>query len=649
MRGFHYLIGLLFTLTYTCQLSFGQIAFWNDFFGGSGFDVGMELIVRPDGSLVAAGEVYSTDGVAQANHSADGDWHVFKYSTQGVTFWQLTLGGSGSEQLADMQETRDGGYILIGTTNSSDGDVSVNHGQMDIWVVKLDDLGNLLWEKTFGGRGNDRGFAVMETSEGDFLIGGTSGSLDGTMESPHHGGLDSWIARLNPEGELIWERHYGGSFNEKVNALVEVPGQGYLSVHATDSEDGDVEMSRGKNDAWLVFINAFGDIQWQVALGGNDNDEIHEMLLDPQGNLLMVGTTFSTNGDIPHQYGKGDIWVLKLDTLGRLLWSKTFGGSKADGGNSIVPTHDGGMLVGGVVRSRDGDIDQNNGYYDAWAMKLDALGNKVWGRTFGFEGKDFFNSVYEIDKGGFLALGFSEQTPDGTQLPGHRGGTDIWICNFSDPKRRGVRPYITPPALLGKVMDKATQQPLQAQITLTDNLSLDSLGSVRTNRRNGEYMILLPTRGLNSINVLAPNYMFYGEDIRMDTVISRMSLEKDIELEPIKVGSKLILDKIYFNSGEWDLLYSSYAELERLLAFLNLNPRVSIEISGHTDNTGNKAQKEELSLLRANAVKEYLMNKGIEEYRLKVKGYGMYRPIAPNTTEAGRRKNRRVEFEVIDM
>ncbi len=629
--------------------SLSQIAFWHSYFGGTGFDIGKSLILRPDGSLVVAGDTYSSDGFVKDNHSNYSDIIAFKYSTQGLIFWKHVLGGTGSEELGELIETRDGGYIFIATTDSRDGDIPKAYGQMDIWVVKLDDFGNIEWSKTFGGTGNDRGYTVLECSDGGFLIGGASGSINGSMQSKHHGGIDSWVAKLSRTGSLIWEKHFGGTFNEKVNRIHEISAGRYLVMNTTNSRDGDIKRNLGKNDLWVFEIGESAEILWQNSFGGNDNDDMHQSRIDSQGDILIAGTSFSSNHDIAYQRGKGDIWVLKITAKGKLIWSQTFGGSKADGANDISFTYDGGYMLSGLVRSRDGDVQINGGYYDGWAAKLDANGVKIWSRTFGFEGKDIISRVVEVEKGGFLALGFSEQIAEGTLLPGHKGGSDIWICNFSDPRRKGVRPYITPPALSGIVSDKESRKALRASITLTDNLSLDSLGSTYSHPRDGRFMMLLPTHGLSSINVLAKGYMFYGEDIRMDTVVSKTMIEKKIELEPIRIGSKLILKNIYFNSGKWDLLASSYAELERLIAFLELNPRLTIEVSGHTDNTGNKSQKQELSLLRANAIKDYLLERGIAKYRLKVKGFGMYRPIASNATEDGRRKNRRVEFEIVNM
>lgn len=625
-----------------------QIAFWNKYGGGSGFDLGKKTLLTPDGSIVLAGEVFSVDGLGENNHSEHSDVVISRFTTQGNIFWTRTLGGSGFEHLNDMILTADGGYALIGTTTSSDGDIPVGGGQEDVWVARLDRKGNLVWSKSFGGSGNDKGFAIIETQSGDFIIGGASGSNQGSMRSPHHGALDSWIARLDKTGHIIWERHFGGSKNEKVCRIHEqAPGQ-FLVINTSESSDQDVQTNLGRKDAWIFSLDEYGKMGWQISYGGEDNDDIHASKIDADGNLILVGTTFSRSGFVYRQQGRGDFWLLKLAPDGNMIWSRTFGGSKPDGANDVVVTYDGGYVVSGITQSRDGDVKLNQGYYDAWVLKVNGNGELQWARTFGFEAKDSFSGILEVPNGGFLAVGYSEQAAEGTLLPGHMGSADFWLCNFSDPRRAGVRPYVTPALLIGRVTAENTGNPLEAEITLTDNITLDSINGAVSDPGDGEFAFMLPTHGLVSVNVLTKGYLFYGTDILTDTLLSETSVKQEIILQPIRIGSSLVLKNIYFKTGKWDLLRTSFAELERLISFLNLNPRVQIQISGHTDNTGNREQKMELSLRRARAVKKYLLDHGIPDWRMKVKGFGLHRPIATNKTAAGRQKNRRVEFEIIN-
>ncbi|MEM6264237.1 MAG: OmpA family protein [Bacteroidota bacterium] len=628
-----------------------QKTFWINLFGGEGFDMGQKVIPQSDGTLVIAGTLYSADGFGSGNHSQNADVVVFSYATQGVVFWKKTLGGKGSDELADFIQTKDGGFALVGTSDSQDGDVNGRNPYTNIWVAKLSAMGELEWSKTFGGPGSERGKTICETADGGLLVGGTSGSKGGNMRSEHHGGLDSWVAKLDSDGKIIWERHFGGSQNEEVAAMLPINDKEYLVVSSSTSFDGQVTQSLGKKDIWVKALDEYGKIIWQTNFGGEHNDDIHGICRDAAGNFVLVGTSFSTTGFVYGHKGQGDLWVIKINPQGGMIWSRTYGGRKGDGGNSIVAASDGGYVVCGMTKSgkpteSDGDIPLNAGYYDGFVVKIGPNGSTQWARTFGLEGKDSFLGIAEAPKGGYLAIGFLEQKKDAAPIPGHNGSYDLWLVNFSDPLKRNVRAHLTPPALSGTVISGDTGSPLAAQITLTDNVTLDSIIGTRSLPDDGFFRMLLPAYGLVSINVLAKGFLFYGEDLLMDSVINLTKLYRRVKLEPIRVGSSLILDNIYFNPGKWELLPASRAELERLVSFLKLNPKVRILISGHTDNTGNKSQKVKLSEYRALAVKKYLEQQGIPAFRMQTKGYGMYRPIASNRTSAGRKRNRRVEFEV---
>jgi len=632
---------------------FSQIAFWQTYSGGSAFDKGKELLLLEDGTLVLAGETQSVNELGTGNHSPDYDLFVYKYSTQGKRFWKSILGGKGAEFIGEMVETDDGGFLIVGTSNSQDGDVPENAGGTDIWVVKLDGEGNISWSKTFGGRGDDMGTAALQLRDGNFLIGGESGSIDHSDVPTlirHHGALDSWIAKLSPSGELIWERLMGGTQNEQVSRLHERPDGSLVVIHGSDSQDGDVKTHLGGKDVWITQLNAEGEDDWQIHLGGGKNEDIHASQMDEAGNLILGGTTFSDDGDVSVQRGLGDCWLVKLSPQGQVIWSNTYGGRRPEGINDLVIDEDGGIVFVGLTKSRsgEGDIRVNKGSYDGWMVKTKANGELAWSRTAGYEGSDRFESLIMEPGGGLLTLGYSIQAPNAPEIPDHKGLADVWLANYGNIDRSGVKPFRTPPILFGKVVDQETMEPLAATITLTDNETLDSLTSVQTDLDSGAFVLLLPPYGLVSINILAKGYMFYGRDIRMDTIAtSKTTTDQLFALEKIEVGSSLILKNISFETGKWDILKPSYAELERVVAFLELNPKVWIEISGHTDNTGNAGDKKELSLLRATAVKDYLKSRGIPHYRMREAGYGMNKPIATNRTRNGRRRNRRVEFTVI--
>jgi outer membrane protein OmpA-like peptidoglycan-associated protein len=641
-----------------------QTTFWNQFYGGSGYDMGRKVLLKDDGTIILAGEVYSNDGLGKGNHGEIGssDVTIFRFATQGVMFWETLLGGTGDESISDLVETLDGGYLMIGTTDSRENTLGSAYGGSDVWVVRLDAKGAVVWSKRFGGRGNDQGLTAVALPDGYFYIAGESGSKDGSMRGRHHGGLDGWLAKLDADGNLIWQQFYGGSGDEQIIGAYILSNYECIVVGSTSSSDYDVSKNLGKKDAWIFKIGEFGQLLEEQTFGGSDIDEVHKSARDARGNIYLAGTTFSNNGHIPFQHGKGDFWVMKIDAAKNVLWSKTFGGSRPDGANDLFLTQDGGVVVCGTARSSDGDILLTRGYYDGFVVKMDEFGNKQWSRNYGYYGKDDITSILEVPKGGYLAVGYMDEPTLERPIPGdtidphsyldfpkHKGGYDFWLINFSDPAKNITRPYITPPLLSGSTLDDFNGNPIEAMITLVDNNTLDSITSTNSDAQYGNFDMLMPAYGLVSIKVLAKGYLFYGEDLSMDTVISKARIKRDIRLEPIQIGSSLILERIYFNSGRWNILPPSRAELARLVDFLNLNPTVRIEISGHTDNTGNRAQKVQLSEYRASAVRDYLIEQGIDANRLRAIGEGLKRPIASNNTSEGRRKNRRVEFKVIGM
>ncbi|MCB0855518.1 MAG: hypothetical protein KDD63_25010, partial [Bacteroidetes bacterium] len=414
--------------------------------------------------------LFSIDKLGEDNHSRNSDFIIWNFATQGVTFWKHTYGGSGWDDIAEIIETSDGGFFCVGASDSNDGDITESNGGLDVWILKLNQRGELEWTRNLGGTGNDRAYTAIETRDGDFLIGGESGSVNGDMYSIHHGSLDSWIARLDKDGNFIWEKHFGGAGNEKVNRIHELSSGELMVFNASDSPggSGDVKTNLGKKDCWIFRMDTKGNIKWQTSIGGAENDDIHSTIIDHEGNFVVAGTTFSGDGYVPRHRGLGDFWVFKMSQEGILHWSKTFGGRREEGANHVIQTSDSNYVVCGITKSRpgeeDSEIEYNYGYYDGWILKLDQNGNRKWSRTLGYAGADGMEQVVELKKGGFLTMGFSQLPRKSGPVPGHNGSSDIWLANFSDPAKSSTRAYVTPPLMLGTVKDKDTGKFLEAQI-----------------------------------------------------------------------------------------------------------------------------------------------------------------------------------------
>ncbi len=222
------------------------------------------------------------------------------------------------------------------------------------------------------------------------------------------------------------------------------------------------------------------------------------------------------------------------------------------------------------------------------------------------------------------------------------GGYDIYTFEMPPALRPHVVTYVK-----GKVFDSRTHQPLEAAIEITD-LERDKAVYQDYSDISQGYFLATLTSGKNyGLNISKEGYLFYSQNFSLVGHEPKTPYNITVTLEPIEVGNKVVLNNIFFDTNKTDLKPESVAELQKLIEFLNLNPTLRIEISGHTDNVGNDQVNQTLSENRAKSVYQYLITSKVTPARLVYKGYGKTQPIAPNTTDEGRQKNRRTEFKII--
>ena len=314
----------------------------------------------------------------------------------------------------------------------------------------------------------------------------------------------------------------------------------------------------------------------------------------------------------------------------------------------MAETPDGGLIMVGTTNSKDKMVPATKGLYDGWIVRTDSMGNKIWSGTFGGENFEYLYAVEALKDGNYLALGFAESTK-GDLLPlGKQMGNDFWFLRFSDPEDTKDNVQKSTPYMTGQIFNGEDGTAVQASVSITNNDNLAKVAEVKANV-GGRYELDLPKAGKYSVMFTCPGFMFYGEDLDYSLLANSPEIRLDVKLDPIKIGSKVVLKLIYFETGKWDLRPESEPELRRLERFLKNNPNVKVEISGHTDNTGNTSTKHELSENRAKKVRDWLLKSGVAGRQMSVMGYGMDRPIGDNATEDGRAKNRRVEVEVVEM
>jgi hypothetical protein len=357
--------------------------------------------------------------------------------------WSKCYGGTKSDLPGGMIQTRDGGYIIAGQTTSSDKDVTFNHGDYDLWVVKLSAGGAIEWQKTYGGSREDDAGAILQTIDGGYIIEASTYSDDGDLAGiGHHGSLDSadiWVLRIDTIGNILWQKTFGGSGNDLAAGILDGGEGEYVIMGETNSTDGDVKGFHGGKgfDIWLLKITQTGTIVWQKTFGGTKYDYGNSLIPTRDGGFAIVGNTNSTDGDVKeklHDTVFGDLWVLKLNGGGDILWQKTYGGSGYDVGYSIIETLDHGYAIAGQTSSNDGDVSGlhfvGKLYYDdAWILKLDSTGIVQWSKCYGGTQGDAAYSIYQTSDSSYV-IGASTASSDG-DVTGYQGGTDCWIFKTS--------------------------------------------------------------------------------------------------------------------------------------------------------------------------------------------------------------------------
>ncbi|RDC65296.1 hypothetical protein [Adhaeribacter pallidiroseus] len=337
--------------------------------------------------------------------------------------WDKTIGGADDEELATIQPTRDGGYILGGFSESGKtGDkTSTSKGDYDYWVVKLNADGSKAWDKSYGGKGRDFLMTVLQTQDGGYILGGTSESGksgDKTGDPKASANTDGkyppdfWIVKISANGTQEWDKTLGTTGYDYFFAnLVQTPDGGYLLGANTElGISGDkTQASKGSTDIWLIKLNAMGHKLWDKTIGGSGPDHIADLQVTPDGGYLIGGSSNSGISGDKSQASKGfsDFWLVKLKADGSKLWDKTIGGNLDDGIGVVQQTNDGGYLLAGSSSSGiSGNKSEANlgkpDTYDIWVVKLKANGTKEWDNTIGGNGREYVSSLQLTQDSGYI-------------------------------------------------------------------------------------------------------------------------------------------------------------------------------------------------------------------------------------------------------
>jgi hypothetical protein len=447
------------------QLTHAQDILWEKSYGGKHAEYLFDAIPTPDYGFILAGSSLSKKtGNKTEDNRGDLDYWVWKMDEKGDLDWQKSLGGSGQDLLKTVVLTNDGGFLLAGFSHSNEGlDKRENsRDQSDFWIVKLNAKGGEEWQKTIGGNGQDDLTAVVRTRDGGFVIGGSSASepsKTGDKTVPHYGGLDYWVLKLDKDGKIVWQQSFGGKYNDELRSIALTQDGGLLLGGSSNSPESGNKTQKhlGESDYWIIKLDKDGNEQWQKTIGSTGDDQLYVVHTTQDGHYLLGGNSNSETGDDKRSSNENgtDSWVIKLDKDNKdILWQETYNIGKVDILTSLVENDDRTILLGGYAQgevvkgkgtsgkakvlnpiNKEENQKMKKGTADYVAIKLNDKGEELWRKDVGSDGEDVLKKVIETRDGGYLMAGTSSGKISNDRNTS-KGRQDFWVVKLKDKDKK---------------------------------------------------------------------------------------------------------------------------------------------------------------------------------------------------------------------
>ena len=344
---------------------------WVKNYGGSRDDRGQSVVEVSGIGYALLGYSMSNDGDASSNEGFHDNW-VILIDSKGDIIWEKSYGFSGHDHAYNIIKTKDGNLFFNGfldvTASRGLGSTkkvgkSIKHGVGEFWCHKIDLGGNILWRKYFGGTNNDRSYDSVETSDGDFLIVGSSESNDIDISSPK-GSYDIWVIKLSSNGDLLWERSYGGSKYETANSIIQSADKKIHILGSTLSNDKNISFQMGSSDLWLLTIDSDGNLLGEQTFGGSNFDKGKKIEIDSKDNLWLTGYSRSIDFDFSSNKGKNDAVLIQLSKNRILKEVFEIGAEGEDIANSLIHFNENEIIVAGYSDSKEDYFEENKGGKD---------------------------------------------------------------------------------------------------------------------------------------------------------------------------------------------------------------------------------------------------------------------------------------------
>ena len=429
----------IFTFFFGCvksELSIDNKSYKLDYiktFGGSNDDEANDIINTSDGGFMVIGSSKSSDGLIQKKIGSESDILLIKFDSNKSIEWVKNYGGSKDDRGQSVVEVSGIGYALLGYSMSNDGDASNNEGFHDNWVILIDSIGNIIWEKSYGFSGHDHAYNIIQTKDGNLFFNGFLdvtasrglGSTEKVGKSIKHGVGEFWCHKIDLEGNILWRKYFGGTNNDRSYDSIETAEGDFIIVGSSESSDNDISSPKGSYDIWVIKVSSKGDFLWERSYGGSKYETANSIIQSSDNKIHILGSTLSNDKDISFGMGSSDFWLITLDSNGNLLSEQTFGGSNFDRGKKIEIDNKDNIWLTGYSRSIDFDFSLNKGKNDAVLIQLSK--NRILKEIFeiGAEGEDIANSLINFNENEIIVAGYSDSKED--HFAENKGGKDIFL------------------------------------------------------------------------------------------------------------------------------------------------------------------------------------------------------------------------------
>ena len=432
---------------------------WQNCFGGPNTDIVYDITSTSDGYLLAGSTLLSGKGL---------EVYLIKTDRDGSLIWEKTLGGSYAEDAMRIFPTENENFLIAGGTVSTDGDISYNPypGDASYWLLKINSAGNIIWDKVVGGINYDVLNNGTNTSDGGIIGYGYTISVDGD-KTKSYGSFDAWLIKLDSLGQKVWDYTIGTSGGDFSTAIKETSDKGILvSSISYIKPAGNIAcqpLSNANVDIVLFKLDSAANVQWQHCYGGTDDEQLLDIMEVSDGYILAC-EAYSEDGDVAgagyhggftfNGYRTCDIWLIKIDFDGNIVWSKCYGGSMDDSPARMFQTTDGGIIVFGNTFSANGDVSGNHSsgtmYNDIWVIKVSSTGELLWQQCFGGNGNEkIWYGVIDNGDGSYVIASNTWDFNSGqVECISTNNSFQIWLIKITDTTTVGINERIKPEAVL---------------------------------------------------------------------------------------------------------------------------------------------------------------------------------------------------------